>query len=221
MTPKASILVIDDHPITITGYKTCLEDSGLSLHIDGACNCDEAINKLNNTKSNFFKMVFLDIKLPSSKTSKITGGEDLGLFIRKQFPETKIIVHTSLRDEQRITNIIKSLSPEGFLIKSDLSIKILSDSVITVLEGNKYYSDSVRNLSKQSTSYDDFFVDSLDMQIIYFLSKGELTKNLPRLVPLSMATIERRKKRLKTVFGIPYGSDKQLLDVAREKGYIL
>jgi hypothetical protein len=52
------------------------------------------------------------------------------------------------------------------------------------------------------------------------LSIGELTKNLPKYVPLAIATIERRKKRLKMVFDIPYGGDKEIIEIAKLRGYI-
>lgn len=87
------------------------------------------------------------------------------------------------------------------------------------LNDQTYYSEQTNRLIAHNTG-DDLFLDSSDIKILYHLSKGALMKNLPKYVPLAMATIERRKKRLKMLFGITDGTDRELLDIARANGFI-
>ena len=63
-------------------------------------------------------------------------------------------------------------------------------------------------------------MDKIDRQILYELSIGTKTKDLPNIVPLSIAGIEKRKRILKRVFDVEYQGDKALITKAREKGFI-
>ncbi|WP_420319781.1 response regulator [Flagellimonas sp.] len=215
------ILIVDDHPMTLWGYEALIKslNKKYCFDMETAKSCDEVLQKMKADKKHFFDVVLLDINLPASSNGSIINGEDLGLRIQNKFHDTKIIVHTSLNDQQRIANIFESLNPEGFIIKSDLEPKVLEDAINSVLNGHTYYSDRINKLINYKNGA-KIFLDTLDQKILYHLSKGERMKDLPKNVPLAMATIERRKKKLKMLFGIPDGNDKELLDEAREKGYI-
>lgn len=207
--------------MTVRGYELFLQnfEMNYSFKIARAYNCDEVLDQMKKNKLNFYDMVLLDINLPTSTQISVIGGEDLGKKIRQRFPKTKIVVHTSMNDPIRISNIMKSINPEGFIIKSDLLPEVLEDAIRIILNGSTYYSLQTNRILKRN-KYNDIFLDSSDLKILYYLSKGELMKNLPLYVPLSIATIERRKKRLKLLFNIPTGSDKELLDVTRAKGFL-
>ena len=43
---------------------------------------------------------------------------------------------------------------------------------------------------------------------------------LPQIIPLSLAALERRKRVLKEVFDVEKKSDRELLKVAEEKGFL-
>jgi hypothetical protein len=45
-------------------------------------------------------------------------------------------------------------------------------------------------------------------------------KELPNILPLSIAGIEKRKRQLKKIFDVSSLEDKQLIIVAKEKGFI-
>lgn len=221
MKNSIRILILDDHPVVIKGYELFLTDDKVkyNIELEGAQNCAEALNLIKKYKNDFFDIVLLDIRLPASENSSVMNGEDLGLRIRSKFPQTKIIVHTALNNQQRISTIFKSLNPEGFLIKSDIEPNILIDAVNTVIQNERYYSESVNKLL-EANNFDDLHIDSLDRKILYYLSIGERMKNLPKYIPLSMATIERRKRNLKSLFDLMEDSDRKLLEVAKEKGFV-
>jgi DNA-binding NarL/FixJ family response regulator len=157
--------------------------------------------------------------MPPSKDGKLTSGEDLGKLLRKKQPNIKLMVLTMLNDVFRIKGIINDLKPEGFLIKTEITLEILSTAYYQVLNGNSYFSPEVGRLLKEPIDA-DIQIDSLDRKILYYISIGEKMKNLPMYIPLSMATIERRKKNLKSVLQLKSGSDRELLEKAREMGFI-
>ncbi|MGB5817860.1 MAG: response regulator [Saonia sp.] len=221
MKPDTQILIVDDHPMTVQAYEIFLKGNEKEniFKIGRAYNCDQVLSEIKSKQKKFYDLVLLDINLPSSKDNKIVSGEDLGQHMKRKFPSVKLIVHTSLNDYQRISDIYKTLKPEGFLIKTDIEPNILLEAVNSVLNGHTYYSERM-NLSLRSCKTDKLYIDSLDRKILYYRSIGEKMKNLPQYIPLSMPSIERRKKRMKILLGIPDQDDRELLAVARKKGFL-
>ena len=66
----------------------------------------------------------------------------------------------------------------------------------------------------------DFILDDIDRKILYELSLGAKTKELPSIVMLSINAIEKRKRHLKHIFEIKNADDRELIVIAKEKGFI-
>ena len=49
---------------------------------------------------------------------------------------------------------------------------------------------------------------------------GGRTVELPSILPMSIAGVERRKRHIKEAFGISGQDDRALVKIAREKGFI-
>ncbi len=225
MKQQQKVLIIDDHPLICEQYIKALqevmtENEQLNMRIESAGDCDTAREKIKNTLiEGGWDLVFLDIRLPSSKDRKVLSGEDLGEMIRKNHPLAKIIVATTFNDNYRIQNIFKSLNPEGFLIKNDLDTKELVNAIQKIMQGGVHYSNTVSNLHRKQM-FTEIKIDKIDRQILYELSLGTRMKDLPKIVPLSIAGIEKRKRILKEVFDVEDQGDKALIMKARELGFI-
>lgn len=220
------VLIIEDHPIIIDVYKRVLKQISESnkvygFEIDSTNNCDSALEKIEietATQTGGFDLIFLDIRLPESNDSVIKCGEDLGVKIRNDY-DVKIIVSTSYRDAYRVSSIFKSVNPDGFLVKNDLTNQILTEAIKTVVSEPPFYSKTIMKiLRKQSAN--DFVVDHIDRKILYELSNGTKMNELPKILPLSIAALERRKRILKDVFDVGGKGDRDLLILAQEKGFI-
>jgi DNA-binding NarL/FixJ family response regulator len=222
---KYKVLIIDDHPLICDSYQSALKEVGerhpeLLMQVETAANCDVALEKINNTwVEKSWDLVFLDIRLPASSDRKILSGEDLGELLRKKYPETKIVVATTFNDNYRLYNIFKSLDPDGFLIKTDIDHKELVIALEIILNGAPYYSKTVVTLLRKQVSQ-EFVIDKFDRRMLYELSLGTKMKDLPEVLPLSIAGIEKRKRILKQNFGVEDQGDKALIQKAREKGFI-
>ncbi|MEP2239134.1 MAG: response regulator [Maribacter sp.] len=221
MKKTTKLLIVDDHPMVVRGYQITLEQIQQDYPLDfySSNNCDNVLLKMNELKDDFFELVLLDINLPGTESKSINDGEDLGMYLRRKFPETKIIIQTGLNDMQYITNIFNSIKPEGFLIKSDIDEDVLITAVSRVLNNKTYYSERVNGLLSP-TNFEDIYIDSYNRKILYHLSLGSKTKDLPNFIPLSLPTIERRKKQLKELFGVAEGGNMELLKIAKNKGFI-
>lgn len=223
---KYSVLIIDDHPLIAEAYKSAFkhisnQDNTIIFNIGVAQDCDAAFAIIQeySERSKNLDIVFLDIRLPPSKDGKILSGEDLGIRINKLLPNTKIIIATTFNDNYRIHSIFKSINPDGFLIKNDITPQELIRTIKTIITDSPYYSKTVINLLRKEVS-NDFLLDDIDRKILYELSIGTKMKDLPNTIPLSIAGIEKRKRQLKQTFNISSSDDKNLLAVAKEKGFI-
>jgi len=221
-----SVLIIDDHPFISEAYKNALDfisekNTNMCFSVDTANTCDAAYLKIKKSERLLKKydLIFLDIKLPPSKDGKIISGEDLGLKINTIFPESKIIVSTTFNDSYRIHSIFKNINPDGFLIKNDIDLTEIVMAIKTVLCNPPYYSDTVIKYLRKEIS-NDLLLDKIDRKLLYELSLGVKTKDLPDKLPLSIAGIERRKRQLKMIFDVSKQNDNSLITVAKEKGFI-
>lgn len=224
MQTTIRILMTDDHPMIIEGYQNTLiatKKADQNLKIDIANNCDESIKFMENAvaKENLYDVLFMDISLPPSSDGKFNTGEDLAMYARSIMPKAKIIILTMFNEVYRIHNIVKTINPEGFLIKSDLTSRELANAFQAVLNNPPFYSGTVNSLIRKTVST-NVVLDDVNRKILHLLSQGIKTKNLKAHVDLSLSAIEKRKKYMKEVFFVEDGSDESLLDRARDKGII-
>jgi len=227
MTIGYKILIVDDHPLIADAYKSALsfislEQKNISFDINFANDCDTAFKKIKDSSSKrnkFYDLVFLDISIPPSEKLRILSGEDIGIKIRDLIPTAKIIISTTFNDNFRMNSIFKSINPDGFLIKNDISPEELVIAIKKVLKEPPYYSKTVTKLLRDSISQ-TIVLDSIDRELLYELSIGTKMKDLPALLPLSIAGIEKRKRQLKEVFDITEKGDRELVLIAKQKGFI-
>ena len=226
MSKTYNTLIVDDHPLIVEAYKAALknissnqEDVNFSISI--AKDCDAAVGKMNESLKNekFYDLVFLHIRLPESKDKKYISGEDIGVKLKQICQETKIIVSTTFNDNFRLHSILSNLSPEGLLIKNDITAKQLVIAISLVINGSLYYRKTVLRLV-QKTFQNDFVLDKLDRMLLYQLSIGTKVKDIPKTLPLSLAAVEKRKRHIKDLFNLKTNEDRELINSARDKGFI-
>lgn len=216
--------MIDDHPMIIEGYQNTLQftkKSNQELYIDIANNCDEAVKFMEKSMANAlpYDVLFIDISLPPSKDGLMQSGEDLAEYARIIMPKSKIIILTMFNEAFRIHNIIKTIDPEGFLIKSDLTSSELASAFQAVLRNPPFYSGTVNSIIRKSITT-DIVIDDKNRKILHLLSQGVRTKNLAAHLNISLSAVEKRKKQLKDLFLVDDGQDETLIEEARKKGFV-
>ena len=223
MNNELNILMVDDHPMIIEGYKNAILKNYTgpeTFQIDIAFDCDEALEALErNVKVNPYDLALIDIQLPPSADGSITSGEGLSKKVRALYPKAKIIVLTMHNESSRIHNILQSVDPEGFLIKSDLSSDELLRAFTDVIAGKTYYSATVNDHFRKMIA-NNFTLDQKNLQILHHLSKGIRTKNLPKYISLSLSAIEKRKNHIKELFNMKTANDEMLIEEARNRGFV-
>lgn len=224
MSQKIKILMIDDHPMIIEGYQNTLlftKKEHQILEIDVANNCDEAVNFMDKSveKQTPYNVLFVDISLPPSTDGLMTSGEDLAAYARTVLPQAKIIILTMFNESFRIHNIIKTINPEGFLIKSDLTSSELASAFQAILSNPPFYSGTVNSYLRKEVK-SDIIIDEKNRKILHLLSQGVKTKNLAAHLEMSLSGVEKRKKQLREIFDVQDGQDETLLNAAKSKGFL-
>lgn len=221
MNKLINILLVDDHPIIIEAYSNSInifkeKNKEFSIKIDSATNCDSCLLNLN---SKTYDVVFLDVRIPSSSDNKFNSGKDLAVFINKNHPKTKLIMITGHYDTFILGNILQSINPLGLLFKGDVDQKIINEALKNILTDSPYYSITILKLLRKNIS-SNIVLDKTDKQLLIGISKGKKTNDLLKIVPLSKGGLEKRKRQLKELFGVPKLDDHDLIFSARKKGFL-
>lgn len=215
------LLMIDDHPGMIEGYKAMLSiNKEYKIEFTEAYNCEEAYSIITNPKNtNAFDLIFLDYSIPGFPEQKIENGQDLGVLIRKHIPEAKIIMLTAHFDAIRLFSVVKKIHPNGLLVKSDYKPPHLLDAFEKVLHGETYYTPIVFEKIKQPL-FSQGLLDSLDRDIITLLADGFQIKTIAFKMNVSEDTIKKRKSKIKDLLGIEKGNDEDILKECRALGLL-
>jgi DNA-binding NarL/FixJ family response regulator len=216
------ILMIDDHPSMIEGYKSILSfnDLGLRITTTPAYNCESAYNIIDNTPVfKAFDFAFVDLSLPPYLEKNIKSGEDLALLIKNKFPDCKIVILTSHAEAFILDAIQKNIAPNGLLVKSDFTAEEFLLAFEKIYNNHFYTSrtvvENIAELHEKSA-----FLDENNRKLITLLAEGVKTKNLPQRMNLSISAIDKRKAQIKHFFKIEKGSDEDIIREAKKHGLI-
>ena len=220
---KRTILIVDDHPINVDGYQAILYniESNKKAEYLLAFDCKQAYNTINNNifENKTIDFAFIDISLPAYEEKKMFSGSDIALLIRKVFPLCKIVIISMHNEPLWVNQIYKGINPEGFIAKSDLNYKCFPDIFQSIEKNEVYFSQSIKWSQKiiiqKNINWDDY-----DSKILQFIAQGIKTNTLPNFIPLSLSAIEKRKANIKKQLILDNGSDKDLIDVAKNLGFI-
>jgi DNA-binding NarL/FixJ family response regulator len=218
---KNNILIVDDHPFIIQGYKNAItrySPSKYEFSIFEAKDCESAYNVVTDPDTVAFDIAFLDISMPPYEEKAIYSGEDLAKVILEKMPNCKIILLTMFTEFLKIKTILNTINPHGLVIKNDLTFDELLFAFDKVIKNERYYSESVlKMLDSQEQTVE---IDLFDQQILFHLSKGTKTKDIPQYIPISLNAIEVRKLNLKVLLKVPEASDIELVREARNIGLL-
>jgi two-component system, NarL family, response regulator NreC len=217
---EIKVLMIDDHPPIIEGYKAILSYNqfGYTVNTTSAFSCEMAYEVISTTTISF-DLVMVDITLPSYPEENLHSGEDLVALVRKHLPNSKIIILTSHSESLLLYRILRECNPNGLLVKSDFLAEEFLLAFDTIIRGGNYHSSTIRCLKKEMLETTKVW-DSYNRQIVLLLAQGIQTKNLPEHLNLSKSAIDKRKSIIKEYFSIEKGTDEDILREARKQGLI-
>ena len=219
---KYNILIVDDHPFIIQGYKNAItryNPNEFEFFITQANDCKSAYYSITNSENLVFDIVFLDISMPSYEEKGIFSGEDLAILLNEYMPNCKVIMLTMYTELLKIKNIIDTINPKGLVIKNDLTFDELLFGFDKIINNETYYSQSIQKMINQAHQ-EVVEIDLFDKQILFHISKGTKIEEIPQYVTISLKAIEKRIVYLKKLLSIKDESDIELIKEAKNRGLL-
>jgi DNA-binding NarL/FixJ family response regulator len=211
-----NILIVDDHPLIADSYKNFLHKLDLNCCVT-ICYCLDEAYKVSERMGERLDLAIVDWQF--TNIGKNNNTEDFIKFLKKTNGNCNIAVITSLTEGIIIYDIYKKLSPNSILIKSEVTEHDFLCALKTVYHGEKYFSPFVKK-TINFIATENYYLDNYNRQILLFLAKGIMTKNLTKFLPLSTSSIDKRKSILKTLLASESCNDEELLQAARERGLV-
>jgi len=225
MKELMNILIVDDHPVIVEALMLMFTVKGLEqyeFNIDVAVDCESGKKTIDESlKKQLYDLMFFDVSMPATADGIIVSGEDLAIYAKKVSPTSRIAIFTMYKEYTRIHNILRNADPDGFMSKNDLRSRDFAYAFETIMNDPPYYSATIKKYFRnQSIKVEDPILDDVNRKIIYHLSVGAKTKDLPNYVNLSLSTVEKRKLQIKDILNIEKANDDEMIEEARRRGLL-
>ncbi|WP_424001493.1 hypothetical protein [Maribacter sp. IgM3_T14_3] len=223
------VLIVEIVPFiseTIRDILKYFRDDNINARFKVSVENDFEIAYSNVKRENLYDYYFINFYSNSyqamtfKEKSIITYDEKLALWIRKHYPEAKLGIITGITSKYRLVEIFKKFNPDVFLIKQETWLADLSKMAFDISLGRKYFSPMLKNIISMKFDTDYGRIDHLDMRIVYHLSNGCPTNQLPEFVPLTISGIEKRKRKLAKLFGLSTSKSFEIVRAARNRGVL-
>jgi DNA-binding NarL/FixJ family response regulator len=192
---KIKVLLVDDHDIVILGLKALISRNHdieiVAITNDG----EETLAKAEELQPD---VVVLDIDLP-----KISGIE-VTEYLTKNFPDIKILLHTSFSDEAHIVAGFEA-GASGYVPKTFKTEQLL-EAIRTVHRGERYIKGSVSEKfiasyfkTKKSEEIAEIAKQSLtkrEVEILICITDGLSNQEIGDKLHISVRTVEAHKHNI-------------------------
>jgi DNA-binding NarL/FixJ family response regulator len=213
---KTRVLIVDDHTIVRDGISSLLALAGDIEVVGEAANGREGLEKVSKLLPD---VVLMDISMP------IMGGLEAIHRIRKEFPETKILVLTQYDDKEHVFPAIQA-GANGFISKMAASSELTS-GVRAVAAGESYLSPAIAKLfvedyqrvapiEDKSDPYKE--LTDRERETLKLVVEGYKTRQIAEMLAITPKTVEAHKTSLMNKLGIH--SNLELVKYALRRGII-
>jgi len=182
-----NVIITDDHSLIIDGVKTALTGVENIKVIGEALNADQLYKLLRNKIPD---IILLDIKMPQ------TDGLEVLEVVKKQYPNSKVIMLTQFAEKRFIRASIKR-GADGYLLK-DCGKPKLVEAINMVYNGEEYF-EYHTNSQQQEENASSF--SKMEKDIICLFAKDNTVKQIAEILNRKESTIWTIKSRLLTKTG--------------------
>jgi len=182
------MVVVDDHPIVISGIAGLLSDLE---NIEIMEKMQSGITLLDYIENNTVDLVLIDIFLP------VVTGIDLCKAIKQKYPQVVVIGMSSQSERSLVMQFIQN-GGNGYILKS-ASFDEFKNCINKAIEGEIVFSDEVKTIVSQPLSEDLDTIPSLsrrEKDIALLLSKGKQTQEIADELFLSFLTVQTHRRNI-------------------------
>lgn len=191
---NVTVLIADDQTLFREGIKDLLEDEKGIQVVGEACTGPEAVALAKKIKPD---VILMDIKLPQM------DGVSATRIIRKECPQTNVLILSSYEDEAHVTEAIQA-GANGYLSKmlpaSELVHALKTFTAEGVMIPQPIMGKLIQGLRQMGTPGYDSAPDSLtatEIKVMALLGKGQSNKEIAAALNCSVKTV---KNHLNSIF---------------------
>jgi len=193
-TKKATIVIVDDHPIVRQGLADLLNEEPDLIVTGQAEDAPEAMQIIRKEKPD---IVIIDVSL------KETSGIELIKDIKALDPDIPILT-LSMHDESLYAERALRAGAKGYIMTQAATAKIVN-AIRTVLKGQLYLSDRMssrilRKIVGGGVEVESSPIDRLsdrELEVFTLLGQGHGTRQISEQLHLSIKTIETYRSHIK------------------------
>jgi two-component system response regulator NreC len=182
------VLLADDHALVRQGFKSLLEREGF-LVVGEASDGLEAVRLATKERP---EVAVLDIGMP------MLNGLDATREIRKDSPRTKVILLTQHDEDHYVTEALRA-GAKGYVLKSQAATDLVQ-AIHQVCREGMYLSPTISRAVVQAfLSKTELRADPLterERQVVQLIGEGKSTREIGRLLGISVKTAESHRSRL-------------------------
>lgn len=188
------ILVADDHPLTLNGTVSYLENLGHNV----VCSCSNGTAAINYIQIHLPDVAVLDLNMPG------LDGLEIAQKAMENKWRTKIVILT-MHNEVGVLNKAKEFDIDGYVLK-EKAFPDLEKCLNEIALGRKYYSgDLLQNYKIEQTENTDRLnlLTLSERKIVELVAAQKTTKQIAELLFLSEKTVEGHRTKIIEKLGIP------------------
>jgi DNA-binding NarL/FixJ family response regulator len=215
------IVIADDHPIFRSGLKFLIESSfnPNELQVVEFANGQDAYDYILKTPT--LDLAILDVDMPG------LSGLEVSKLLNELNHDIKVIILTMHKDIEMLKLAI-AFGVRGYLIKDNTSEELV-ECMLTVQQGKKFYSKSVRQFS--TNEFEGNLEKSAIVEHLQQLTKTELktlklvsqklsSKEIADLMFVSVKSVENYRSRICKKLQLDARNNSLLLWVMEYKSYL-
>lgn len=175
------VLIVDDHPIVVSGFKALLEGEG-SIEVLEASSSAAAEQAVVSQPAD---IAVVDINLPG------ISGFELARRMIERNPAAKVLMF-SMNDDPVFVAQAMDAGAKGFVSKNDNPINMLK-AIRTVVEGGTAWppgmAERIAHLNERSSAGASHVLSTREQEILRLLAKGKSLSEIGDLVGVSYKTV--------------------------------
>jgi DNA-binding NarL/FixJ family response regulator len=200
---RLRVVVAEDDTLLREGLASLLERSDFEV----VGQAGDAIDLLPLVREKSPDLVVVDIRMPPTNT---TEGLDAARQIRRECPETGILVLSAHVDVDRAMELMANGAGMGYLLKSRVAdVSDFIDALERIAKGASVVDPSlVRQLVNRSRHEDPLdALSSREQQVLGLMAEGRSNAGIARRLWLAEATVEKHIRNILTKLDLPLTDD--------------
>ncbi|MBL1280606.1 MAG: response regulator transcription factor [Fluviicola sp.] len=184
------IILADDHQLILDGLLSVLKKQFSTSKIKGVLNKTELFQLL---RAEHFDILIQDLKFGTDNAKDFLDD------IRKEFPELKIIILSTVSDGVTIKHLSKKI--DGYILKSESLDEIIT-AVNKVRVGQKYYSQMAEKKMSQLIPDGNIILTRREREVLAVIMKEKSIKQIAKELYISEKTVELHRSNLFVKFDV-------------------